>query len=89
MHDIVKWQQEFRSGPKVWCTWYRVDGVTEEFGNAYESEEAAQTEVEFCKRTKQMVPKVGYVNIHSLKLSKERWLREANYKQGADHATQG
>jgi len=76
MRDIAKWQAEFFSGPKVWATWFREDGI-DELGSLYESEEAAQLEVEFCKqfskRTRNL-PRVASMNIHTLKLSKERWV---------------
>ena len=73
--NISEWQQEFRRGPRVWATWYTEDGI-QELSNLYESEEAAQFEVEFRKRTKQRVPAICYINIHSLKLSEERWSKK-------------
>ena len=73
--NISEWQKEFFSGPRVWATWYTEDGI-QELSNLYESEEAAQLEVEFCKRTSRRYPSISYVNIHSLKLSEERWRKK-------------
>lgn len=72
--DIHQWQQDFRRSAQIWYTAYLIDGVEEDTGNFYDSEEAAQEEVEFAKRCgKRKLPLIRKANIHSLDLSIRRW----------------
>lgn len=60
---ILEWQNRFRQQPEVWASIF--EG---EVSNLYDSKEAAQFEVDFCKSGS-----VCKFNVHSLELSRERW----------------
>ena len=67
---LIDWQTEFNQQPEIYFTWdYKHDEPT---GNYYDSEEAAQIEVNWAKN-KGTHLQIFSTHIHSLKLSKDRW----------------
>lgn len=74
MKEWKEWQDKFKSQPAVYCTWYRYEGI-EEIGDLYDSKEAAQLEVDWCKRKGKRPPRIGVMHIHSLELARQRWVR--------------
>lgn len=69
--QIMDWQKEFRSQPRIYWTESYCEGW-ECTGNYYESEEAAQPELDFAKRYKRRL-RLASGNIHTLALSQQRW----------------
>lgn len=68
--DIAEWQRRFFAQPKVWMT---VDSEGTPV-NIYDSEEAANVEMEWRRQHKERGYRVVYQFVHSLELSKDRWL---------------
>lgn len=76
VNDILRWQREFNSAPKVYVT-MNADG---DISNLYESREAAQLEVNWRRnRGRLLRVRVEAMPIHTLKLSRERWQRLADH----------
>ena len=71
MTDIANWQRRFFAGPKVWWV-VDPDGNPT---NLYESEEAANIELAWRRERGERGYRVGFQNVHSDALSRERWSR--------------
>lgn len=69
MRDLYAWQQEFRT--KTIVVWGTFDSEWN-LSNLYESKEAAQMEVDFCKGARL---RISRINVHTDKLARERWGR--------------
>ena len=70
--NVADWQKRFHSGKFIWSTWYRVDDM-DELSNLYETQEAAELEVEWAKHNSKHPPILRQFHVHSFELSKERW----------------
>lgn len=67
--DIMDWQRRFFAQPVVWFVMHG-----EDVGNMYESEEAAQIEVDWHRaRNRHARVRIAKSHIHSLGLARERW----------------
>ena len=66
--DIRQWQERFRQAPTVWVV-YDADGC---ITNLYDSEAAAQFEIDACPKEKDGPEQV---HIHDVALARERWGR--------------
>lgn len=73
--ELMAWQQELRAGPKIYFVTVPFEGSREDTGNYYDCALGAQLEVDWRNKRKERA-KLGSCNIHTLKLSIQRWLEE-------------
>ena len=74
--DLVAWQRDYAAAPRVWAIESYCEGERE-IGNVYESEAAAQIELDWHAQHKTygVRHKAIRMVLHSLDLSQRRWLR--------------
>jgi len=71
--DIITWQYRLAAKQKVYAVCI-CDGDIDTTGNLYDSREAAQFEVDFCRAHGEKRARVCCLgNLHSAELSRERW----------------